>query len=283
MFRHILIPIDGSHENRVAVEQAIALAKEEKGGVSGLFVIDHRLIESPIRPVRPSARTHDSKISPAMLAWMAKTREQLRKQGESALRAVAKLCGQNGVPCETELMEGMIVPTILERSQQADLVIMGLRGEDSQWPGAPLGAHFTAVIKQSSRPVLGVPATVSRLDHVLLAFDGSPRAFHALEIAAYLARKGRRKLTVLTVNVDPFRTKALNPDARRYLQHQGVPVQHLDRKGPVANTILQTADHEGCDLIVLGAYGHNPDQLGRLGSDAYVILQATSMPVLVCR
>ena len=189
----------------------------------------------------------------------------------------------NGIPCETELVEGLIDETILNRAQQADLVIMGFRGEDTEWPGAPLGSHFEAVVRQSSQPVLGVPAKIAVMGHILLAFDSSPRGFHALEIAAYLARKGRRNLTMLTINVDPFRTKTLNLSVRRYLQDQGVSVTYQFRKGPVVNTILQTAENEGCDLIILGAYGHNPGQPGRLGSDAYAILQATNMPVLVCR
>jgi len=283
MFAQLLVPIDGSHESRVAVEQAIALASEEKASLSGLFVADRRLIEAPIHPVHPSATSHDSEISPAMLAWMARTRGQFRKQGELALRTIAELCEMNGIPCETELVEGLIDETILNRAQQADLMIMGFRGEDTEWPGAPLGSHFEAVVRQSPQPVLGVPAKVTVMDHILLAFDGSPRGFHALEIAAYLARNGHRNLTILTINVDPFRTEALNLSARRYLQDQDVSVTYQFRKGPVVNMILQTAENEGCDLIILGAYGHNPDQPGRLGSDAYAILQATNMPVLVCR
>ena len=283
MFTHILVPIDGSHENSFAVEQAIALAKEENGGLSGLFVADRRLIEAPIHPVHPSATSHDSEISPAILTWIARTRTQFQMQGQMALKALADLCVMNDIPCETELVEGMITKTILNRAQYADLVVMGLRGEDTEWQGAPLGSHFEAIVRQSPQPVLGVPAKVTAMDHILLAFDGSPCAVRALEIASHLARKGRRNLTMLTVREHPFQFGALSLRALACLQAQGVSMTHLIRKGHVANTILQTAEKEGCTLIILGAYGHSPYQHERLGSDAYAILQATARPVLVCR
>lgn len=283
MFMHILVPVDGSHGNRVAVEQAIALAREENSSISGLFVADRRLIEAPIRPLHPATVSRVSDISPAILAWMERTRGQLQRQGELALAELVDLCETNGVPCETELAEGMIARTILERAQHVDLVIMGLRGEDTQWQGAPLGTHFETVVEQSPQPVLGIPTEVTAMEHILLAFDGSPRAVHALEITLYLARRGRRSVTILTVSENPFQIETLSLRARDYLQNQGIMVTHLIRKGPVVHTILQTAESNGCDLIILGAYGHNRDQQGRLGSDAYTLLEEAKTPVLVCR
>ena len=283
MFTQILVPTDGSRESRIAVEQALVLAKEENSRISGLFVADKRLIEAPVHPVRPSATSHDSEINPAILAWIAKTRTQFREQGQMALKAFADLCVMNGIPCKTELVEGLIDETILDRAQQADLIVMGLRGEDTEWQGAPLGSHFEAIVRQSPRPVLGIPARVAGPGHILLAFDGSPCAVRALEIASHLARKRRHNVTMLTVREHPFQIEALSLRARAYLQTQGVSVTHLIRKGHIANTILQTAENEGCNLIILGAYGHGSYLHDRLGSDAFAVLQGTVRPVLICR
>jgi hypothetical protein len=54
-------------------------------------------------------------------------------------------------------------------------------------PVARLRSGFRDLIQRCPQPVLAVPGDVSPLVHGLIAYDGSPRAEEALNIAAYLA------------------------------------------------------------------------------------------------
>jgi len=47
VFERILVPVDGSTDSWVALEQAILIAHEGEHEIYGLFVVDIRLIEAP--------------------------------------------------------------------------------------------------------------------------------------------------------------------------------------------------------------------------------------------
>ena len=145
--------------------------------------------------------------------------------------------------------------------------------------------------------------------HILIATDGSERAAKGVEQGFALARELQAKATVLTVS-EPINTgfddalgwsavatslpdfqNAREEAARKVLdavtaqaQRAGVAPQllHLaDRYA--AEAIVDTAEREGCDLIVMASHGRRA--LGRLllGSQTSEVLARCGVPVLVIR
>ena len=145
--------------------------------------------------------------------------------------------------------------------------------------------------------------------HILIATDGSERAAKGVEHGVALASQLQAKATVLTVS-EPINTgfddalgwsavATLLPDfqqareeaARKVLdaatvqaQQAGVTPQLLhvaDRYA--AEAIVDTAERQGCDLIVMASHGRRA--LGRLllGSQTSEVLARCGVPVLVIR
>lgn len=145
--------------------------------------------------------------------------------------------------------------------------------------------------------------------HILIATDGSERAAKGVEQGFALARELQAKATVLTVS-EPINTgfddalgwsavatslpdfqNARDEAARKVLDaaaaqagQAGVTPQLLhvsDRYA--ADAIVDTAEQQGCDLIVMASHGRRA--LGRLllGSQTSEVLARCGVPVLVIR
>jgi len=94
---------------------------------------------------------------------------------------------------------------------------------------------------------------------ILLAFDGSEPAAHALDTAARLTRAFGAELAVVSVvpehlaNGDEAVRRARSlQEARQYLADRGIDAELLEPSGDPAHKIEQIAAEGGFDTIVLG-------------------------------
>ena len=137
------------------------------------------------------------------------------------------------------------------------------------------------------------------IQQILIAWDGSPPARYALDIAIDLARRYEAELVAVSVAHSPAHaeTEADRREsvdaARRYLEETflavadraarvGVPLDHVVVEGDSpADDIVQYAHEHGIDLVVVGH--HRTRRAGRFllhGLADRMIAQA-EMPVLV--
>jgi nucleotide-binding universal stress UspA family protein len=142
--------------------------------------------------------------------------------------------------------------------------------------------------------------------HILIATDGSELAGKAVAAGFDLARQLGAQLTVVTVtepwaalvsgeaafgfDVDEYERSA-NSSATHILSGVGKLARKADIKCTTvhvkdqfpAEGILETANKNACDLIVMASHGRRG--LGRLllGSEAVKVLTHSTVPVLICR
>jgi nucleotide-binding universal stress UspA family protein len=132
--------------------------------------------------------------------------------------------------------------------------------------------------------------------NVLVAFDGSRGAHHALAAAATLARGARGRLTVMTVvprapvpapgvvGAYDFRAieRAMAADLRAAAETipDDVPVTTLVAHGHAAPEIVRCVE-KGCyDFVVLGFEGHGPMK-GAIAGVCKKVMRNCPVPVLV--
>jgi nucleotide-binding universal stress UspA family protein len=140
--------------------------------------------------------------------------------------------------------------------------------------------------------------------HILVPLDGSNRAERALPVAGRLARTiGSRLLLVRVVNVPLLpgptheapqvllaragaeleRSEQYLLDAARCSDLADVHVETEALEGPIAATILDIADAERADLIVICSHGHTGALHWPLGSVARDVAKHANAPTLVLR
>ena len=145
--------------------------------------------------------------------------------------------------------------------------------------------------------------------HILIATDGSILADKALVYALDLAKPLDAKVTVVTVSetwspldiankvqaghmkaVSEFEERAAE-EAAKILKHatgiahdKGVIVatHHIADALP-ADGILEAAQKDACDLIVMASHGRRGISKLVLGSQAHEVLSRSPVPVLICK
>jgi nucleotide-binding universal stress UspA family protein len=139
MYRHILIPTDGSELAEHGLTQGLALAKSLGAKVSVIFVIE------PI-----------SEMSGRFLEALATYAELRREQAKSALDRAAKAAKEAGVSCETFQVENAqphqaIIAACEDKG--CDLIAMSSHGR-SGLSMLLIGSVTNKVLAQAKTPVL---------------------------------------------------------------------------------------------------------------------------------
>jgi nucleotide-binding universal stress UspA family protein len=130
---------------------------------------------------------------------------------------------------------------------------------------------------------------------ILVPFDGSPLAEHALPWAAQIAGRAGAGIRLVCV-AEPQALGHVTPgghcDERAALdlaawrlrrQVPGCPVQTAVLEGPVAQTLAEYAAAAQADLIVMATHGRGAFSRFWLGSVADELLRRSPAPVLVLR
>ena len=147
MYKHILIPTDGSPQSRKAVAAAIELAKSIGAQVTGLFAAP------PATPI--VYRNH----LPAGLTTMAEHKAAIEKSAATYLGFVEQAAKKAGVPCQVvTVTSDYPADTILAtaKKKKCDLIVMathGRRGISS----VLLGSETQRVVTHAAIPVLVYP------------------------------------------------------------------------------------------------------------------------------
>jgi nucleotide-binding universal stress UspA family protein len=280
--KDILVQIDSSNGNEARLNLAIELARRHGANLIGLCVFDIGLL--------PSAgfRIFDPEDCLTILQFQ----EQLRDDG---LAIAAKLeedfnerLRREAIRGEWRLVEGEAVTIVGLHARYVDLAVLGQQDPDdtrvSGWTTVLEVALLT-----SGRPILVVPYAGNLSDvgrRVLIGWDGGREAARAVHDALPLLSKAE-VVTVLAIDPrygnDDYGNEP-GADISRHLARHGVPVtaKKTSSEGlDAADILLNYASDLGCDLIVIGGYGHSRMREIVLGGVTRGLLQHATVPVLM--
>jgi nucleotide-binding universal stress UspA family protein len=145
MYRHILIPTDGSELAEHGVTNGLSLAKSVGARVTVIIV------EEPFNWLSVSETQ-----AQRALEELAKHADQIKKHAASVLNRVANAANQAGVPCETIQVEDaqpyqVIIATAADKG--CDLIVMASHGR-SGLSAVVLGSVTNKVLTHTKTPVL---------------------------------------------------------------------------------------------------------------------------------
>ena len=142
MFKHVLLPTDGSPQSEAAVRQGIALAKEQQARVTGIHVVPE---------------FHVFTYHPDMLEdTRAEYDRDSKAQATKILAAVEDAARAAGVPCDTVCATNdepyeAIIKTADEKG--CDLIAMASHGRKGM-KGLLVGSETQKVLTHSHQPVI---------------------------------------------------------------------------------------------------------------------------------
>lgn len=280
MMERFLLCTDGSPGSQSATAAALWLAHKLGASMRALYVTDIRILEGPLLADISGA------VGAAPYPGVLPQIQQMQvNKADALLKGVTELCRQQKISCETFHETGGLVASVLEHEQNADLVVLGQRGEHAQWHREMLGASVERIVRASVKPCLVVPQEFHAPKHLLIAHDGSVESSKALRIGLQLAGKLSLPVTLVTACQREHENEGAKTlqQARELAEERNLKTRaQLIHDNP-ETAIIRECDESGADFIVMGAYGHTRIREWILGSTTSHVLRNTRVPVLLMR
>ena len=297
MYRRILVPLDGSTYSERVLAHLPAFVTPSKTRVILLRVLE---------PYHPYS---DLGCAEALGSISAGT---LLEEAEQYLKSLQGELRAQGIAAQVRVMGGDVTAGIcaVAEDEDVDLIAMTTHGRSgvSRWA---LGSVADHVVRVVSRPVLLVRgdtsvANAGTVERILVPLDGTPLAEQALPQAQALASergasllllraldlKTERELDGILAQAEGYgalrslRVRAVEgylTSVRDRLEEASVGSRSFVHDQLPAQAILETAEQQGADLIVMST--HARSGLGRWmrGSVADTVLRGAPCPVLLER
>ena len=280
MFKRILLCTDGSPAANIATDYALWFARKLGARIHALYVTDIRILEGPLL-----ADISGALGAQPYSAFLPQLKQLQRDKADTLLTDTAKRCRDARVECDTAHETGSLIQALLGHERNADLVVLGQRGEHAQWLGDMLGSSVERMVRASIKPCLVTPATFRPTKHILLAYDGSAESNKALRAGIELSADLAAQLTLTTVcqrEQEEVASKILR-QAEEQARERKLTVEAQLLHGNAEDEILHFADKINADLIVMGAYGHTRIRELILGSTTSHVMRKAKVPVLLAR
>jgi nucleotide-binding universal stress UspA family protein len=291
MFKHFLVPLDGSPLAECVLPHTIAFARGFQAQVTLL-----RVLASPPAGTPVDAFTWQMDMAAA----------------QAYVDGVAVRLQAAGVPTDTVVMAGQPTNIVTDyvHSQQVDLVILSSHGE-SGVADSNMGSIVQNILLRSGVSGLLVRADPScqteqtdlRYQRLLVPLDGSLRARHVLPFVTPLARLYDSRLLLVHVlrKLEMPRHIPLSPEHQALRDQLSVHnyeavtkhfaqlasqlpdatefrvLEHED----VAACLHEVAKGEGVDLVILSAHGYSGGSQWPYGSIAINLIANGETPLLL--
>jgi nucleotide-binding universal stress UspA family protein len=264
----ILLIVEPGRDARAAAGVAAALGRQFGGRIEGLCL-------TPL----PELQTEDCYATGPTAIHDVTVRLEQETQAFAATAEASVLEAIRPSGCEltwTVGEPGELAARTALRCRLHDLVVMNKPADRDT-------GLAEAVLRLGGAPCLVVPQDwdpARRLDHMVVAWNGSHQAKRALDDAMELLRQAKT-VSILTVGEEAI------PEGEQaaliaHLARKGVPatmaVVPKEARGPA---ILAWCREHAADLLVMGAFGHTPRTERWFGGTTWTVLTGAQTPVLM--
>ncbi len=304
IFQTIMVPLDGSQLAETAIPMAVTLSR-----VTGAEIVLLRVLEE-MRPI------YDTECREVI--WVDPANPRLELLAPEILEPTVTRLTQEGLSVQAVIRLGDPRTEIIDEAERhpAPVIVMASHGRGGL-SRVLLGSVATRVLQAAPCPVLIVraraagqqPETVT-LKTITVPLDGSKLAEQALDIAAPLARAAGATLHLVRVAETYYEIvspppevftqpiakptlemfERLENEAEEYLaataerlEQQSIPVTWEVLSGDPGKELLDYAERERPDLMVITTHGRGGLSRWFYGSIADKLVTASEVPVLLVR
>ena len=244
MIKRILVGIGGTEFTDVAIERALEIAKIHDAIVTGVTVVDIKRLQK-VGPVPLGGAAYADKLR--------KKRTEITKERiEQAVTKCEDGCRKSGIACKIEQETGDPFELMISHARYNDITIFGLRSLfDYGLTPEPRDA-LIRLVSQGVRPIVAVSPQYREIRRVLVAYNGSMESAKAMRRYVQLRPWANVTLRIVFLGDENERAQGLLEDARGYCQAHGFDAETELVKAPAKNGLIEYAQANDFDLIVMG-------------------------------
>jgi nucleotide-binding universal stress UspA family protein len=276
---NILLAVDGSQSAKVAARIAVQVASAMHWGLHALYVVD-------VTDVFDIYTDTAKELSELEEELPSEQKVRLfEEQGALALTEIEGICQGTGVPFTQEISFGGVPEVVLKTSKDYNLLAIGRRGNRHKKEVQHLGSNFQQIAHHSHIPLLisGDDSVVQKLQHGLLAYDGSELSRKALDWAETLHNM-LTSMTVLSVEKEDEKDHTWLADRHEEIASSNLThCEFIRAEGDPGSIIASTGSEKQADLILMGAYQHTRFLGWARHSVIDIVLRGTDLPVLATK
>ncbi len=275
--------VDGSIYSRSVCDHAAWLARRTGRSVEVLHVIGRRqaATDDLSGAISLGARTQ-------LLEELAEIDSRLSRlaqvRGRAILEDAETILREGGVEeVTTRLRIGDLVEETLGAAADADMVVVGKRGERADLAKGHLGSNLERVARAADRPVFVASREFREIRRVLVAFDGGASCLKAVDHMARSPTAEGLAFRLVHAGADTPEARRSLDGARAILAGAGLEADVEIARGTPPQAVAEVAEDWRADLMVMGAYGHSRIRKMILGSVTEELLRACRLPVFLFR
>ena len=207
-----------------------------------------------------------------------------QKRGQAILEdasAHLKAAGVDKVVAEQ--WHGKLSDEISKYEAEADLVVIGKRGNNADFEKGHLGSNLERVVRSCRHPVLVASRAFAEINNLVLAFDGGSSATKAIDYLCDQPLLRGIHVYLLYVGTGNAKIEASLAQAEAQLKKAGYEVTIEQRSGEPEKVIGDVVAQDHIDLLVMGAYGHSAIRQMIVGSTTTAMIRTVKIPVLLFR
>lgn len=207
-----------------------------------------------------------------------------QKRGRAILEDAKARIEADGIDrVETRLRNGDLVETVQEMEANAELVLVGKRGEAADFAKLHLGSNVERVVRASIKPVLVCSRAFQPIKRIMIAFDGGSQSLKAVDHVARSRMFAGLSCHILHVGPDDTAARRKVDGAVALLRGGGFEVSSSILPGSSEEVIPDHIQSENIDLLIMGAYRHSRIRSLIIGSTTTEVMRACQIPFLLFR
>lgn len=281
----LVVFVDGSVYSPSVCEHAAWIAKKTGDKVELVHVIDRRKLASP-----PSDLSGTIALGArsALLEELANLDEQRSRvaqlHGRAILDDARELLVSAGVDqVSTKLRIEDVVEAVTEIEADADMLVIGKRGEAADFATLHLGSNLERIARHSDRPVFVASRAFKPIKRCLLAYDGGQSAMKAADHMARSRLFQGLECHILIIGPDNAENQQRLADAKALVEAGGHETTGEIMPGIADKTIARVVEEQEFDLVVMGAYGHSRIRNLLIGSTTTEMIRSCLVPIMLYR
>lgn len=184
---------------------------------------------------------------------------------------------------ETKLRNGDLVETVQEFEANADIIVIGKRGEGADFAKGHLGSNLERVVRSTHKAIVIASRAFKPVAKLLIAYDGGTMAIKTVDQVSRSPILDGLGCKVVMAGADTPENRKKLDDAAVILKAAGYAPDVALVQGAADKVISETVEKAGYDLLAMGAYSHSRLRNLFIGSTTTEMIRSCKVPVVLFR